>query len=110
VSPARVPGTPDWCPRDGSSLPHDHAAAIDGVDPPSSVCHLWLPKPLDRPFCSPSVPAPRTKGRRASKKLRFQVIANTLTDGWKVGWCSSCSRPLYSITVPPAEIVSDKAG
>ena len=82
MSPTRIPGTPVRCPRDGSSLPDDHANAIDCFDPPSRVYRLWLPKPLDRPFWYPStagiVPARRPEGRRSSKKLRFQVTASRL--------------------------------
>ena len=82
MSPTRLSGTTGRCPRDGSSSPNDHADAIDGVVTPSSVCHLWLPKSLDRSFWSPSapgtLPTQTAEGRRASRKLRFQVIANNL--------------------------------
>ena len=82
LSPTRILGTTGRGPRDGSSLPNDHAAAIDGVVTPSRVCDLWLSKPLDRPFWSPSapgtLPAQTEEGRHESKNLRFQVIANIL--------------------------------
>ena len=82
MSPTRIPGTPSRRQRDGSSLPDGHATAIYAVDPPSRLRHLWLRKPLDRPFWSPSAPgtpaARKTEGRRASKKLRSQVIANNI--------------------------------
>jgi len=80
VSPTRLPGTTGRCPRDGSSSPNDHADAISGVVTPSRVCRLWLPKPVDRPFWPSSapgtLPTQTAERRRASKKLRFQVIAN----------------------------------